>query len=864
MTRHPSKSSPLRVALVVLAVPVVLVALAWIALTVLFPPAKVKALVEDQLQRSLAREVRFEGASLGLWPPVRLTVKQVELAEPGGFGRGVAFGVRAVQLDLDVPALLSRKVRVRRFALDQPSVHLLLRADGTTNFDSLGAAPAPGSSSQPPAMDLDVREAAIRGGRVLVDDIRAGRRISLALATTTSLAAEQGGKRIATAGHTELSQLAFGPLTATRVSDLDGRLAKLVFALDHRGKFDAASRRLALEQLALAMGKAKLSLSGVVDDPGPHARFDLRAQGDGVDFGELLSWIAVADAQAVKGLSGSGRMAFDVTARGAAAVPGAPPALPTLRGWLEVKDAAFRYAGAPADVKQLALRLDLAPDSVALSSLTAVVAGQPLRAHALARRLADPLVDFTLNGNLDLDALGPLLAQQGAKLSGRVLVDVRGAGRAKDPGSFALDGRAELKNVRAETKDLPKPVEQVNGVVLLSPQRAAVQGLSAKAGQSSYTIDATVTRPLALMAAPDSVPPAGVTFDFRSPYLDLADLLPTTPGAPFLPNAKGSGKVAIDRLKQGALDVKTVRANVTLAPAALEAPEYSLQGYGGAVRGTAKFDLRDTARPVYALTSTIEHVQADEILSAWSPAKGLLKGTLDTKINFSGAGMQPADVKKTLTLVGLAALTEGQLGPGPTLDAIATFVKIPAFRQVRFQKLQLPMRIEQGRLISDPVQLSGSTGDWKLAGAVGFDGSLDYAVSVTLAPEVAAALQAKSALAAGALADDQGRVLLDLRVTGTAKAPRIAWDTRAMRDRLAGRASAALNEQRAKLESDAKAAAQRALAERLGLAADSAKKAASLREQAQAARDSVRKAAGGALRNFFGSKKPAPADTTKR
>ncbi|MFN8589049.1 MAG: AsmA-like C-terminal region-containing protein [Candidatus Eisenbacteria bacterium] len=862
MTPPEKPTRPLRLALVVVSIPVALVALAWIALTVLFPPAKVKALVETELRRSLARDVRFEGASLGLWPPVRLSVKQLELAEPGGFARGVAFGVKTVQLDLDVPALLSRKVRVQRFALEQPTVHLLLRADGTTNFDSLGAAPAQPSSA-PPAMDLDVREAAIRDGRVLVDDVRANRRIALAVATTMRLAAEQGGKRVATSGHTELSQLAFGPLSATRASELNSGLAKLVFALDHRGKFDADTQRLALEQLALAMGRTKLALSGVVDEPGPHARFDLRAQGDGVDFGELLSWVAVADAQAVKGLSGSGRMAFDVTVRGAAPTPGAAAALPAMRGWVEVKDAAFRYAGAPADVKQLALRLDLAPDSLALSSLSAVVAGQPLRGRALARRLADPLVDFALAGNLDLDALGPLMAQPGTKLSGRVLVDVRGNGRAKDPGSFALDGRAELKNVRAEAKDLPKPVEQVNGVVLLSPQRAAVQGLSAKAGQSSYTLDAMVTRPLALMAKPDSVPPAGVTFDFRSPYLDLADLLPTTPGAPFLPNARGTGKVAIERLKQGKLDVKAVRANVALAPAALEAPEYSLQGYGGTVRGTAKFDLRDTARPVYALTSTIEHVQADDILSAWSPAKGLLKGTLDTKINFSGAGMQPADVKQTLTLVGLAALTEGQLGPGPTLDAIAAFVKIPAFREVKFQKLQLPMRIEQGRLISDPVNLSGSTGDWRLAGAIGFDGALDYAVSVTLSPEVAAAIQAKSAVAAGALSDDQGRILLDLRVTGSAKSPRIAWDTRAMRDRLAGRASAALNEQRTKLEADAKAAAQRALAERLGLAADSAKKAASLREQAQAARDSVRKAASGALRNFFGTKKPAPADTTK-
>ena len=191
MNLSRSKSSPGRVLALAAGIPIALVAIAWIALTVLFPPAKVKALVEDQLHRSLARDVRFEGASLGLWPPVRLTVRKPQLAEPGGFDAGVAFGAQAVYLDLDVAALLSRKVRVRRFTIDQPAVHLLLRADGTSNFDSLGAAPAADQPAQQP-MDLDVREFAIRGGQVLVDDMRANRRVGAVPRSAPSVVPRQG------------------------------------------------------------------------------------------------------------------------------------------------------------------------------------------------------------------------------------------------------------------------------------------------------------------------------------------------------------------------------------------------------------------------------------------------------------------------------------------------------------------------------------------------------------------------------------------------------------------------------------------------------------------------------------------------
>lgn len=864
----PARKSPVPALVMgLVAVPVVLVLAAWAAIAVLFPPAKVKAMVEAQLHGALSRDVRFAGASIGLWPPVTLRVEKPELAEPGGFANGTAFGAASLDLSLDVFALFSKRVKIERLTLEQPALHYVLHVDGTSNLDSLAAPAKPGAP--PPAMDLDVRAFAIRDGRVLIDDVRAGRRTAFGIGTTTSLSAEQGGQRIATTGTTEISDLAFGPLSARTMLDLNRGLAKLVFHLEHAGKFDAKSNRLALERVALTLGHTQLALSGLVDDVGPHARYDLRAKGDGVDFGDVLAWAAVADAPAVKGLSGKGVLVFDVSVRGAAPAPGAAAAVPATRGWLTVKNASFRYAGAPADVQGLAFTANLAPDSVTVPDLVARVANQPVRARLFATRFRDPLVDLTVQGDLDLAAVGPLVAQPGQTFGGHANVDVRGRGRAKDPGAFALDGRAVLRGVSVASKDLPSRIEGVGGTVLFSGTSAEARALTARAGKSSFTLDAKIARPLALMAKPDSVPPAGVTFDFRSPYLDLAELLPTTPGAPFLPNASGGGKVSIDRLKQGKLDVTAVTADVALAPAALRSPSFSVQGYGGTIKGSANFDLRDTRKPVYAIKTTVENVQADQILAAWTPAKGLLRGTLTTNLDFSGAGQTPDDFKKSLTLVGLAALTEGQLGPGPTLDALSQFVKIPQLHEVKFKSLQLPMRIERGRLVTDPVNLSGTAGDWKLSGAVGFDGSLDYAVSVTLPPEAVAALNARSALAAGALSDDKGRMLLDLRVTGTAKSPRIAWDTGAMRDRLAGRASQALAEQRTKLEADAKAAAAKALADRLGLgASDSTKKAPPM--NVQAAKDTLKKAAGDLFNSFFGGKKkpvpapaPTPTDTTK-
>ncbi|MBI3538794.1 MAG: hypothetical protein HY076_00775 [Candidatus Eisenbacteria bacterium] len=546
---------------------------------------------------------------------------------------------------------------------------------------------------------------------------------------------------------------------------------------------------------------------------------------------------------------------------------------------LTVAGGSFRYAGAPAGVEALGFTARFAPDSLAIGDLAAKIGGQPVAATLVATRFADPWVRFSARGDVDLAAVGPMVAPRDTKLGGRVAVNVAGSGRAKDPGSLALDGGAILKGVSVRSPMLPKPVEDVHGDVRFSQTRASVTGFGARAGKSSFALDATVTRPLALFGPPapsagaapaagaaiaapvapgagasTSIPPATMDFTLTSPYLDLGEIMPTTAGgAPVLPNAVGGGRVAIRRLIDQKLDVQDVAATVTLAPRVMTVTQYAMRAYGGRAAGTAKFDLRDPAKPAFDVQSKVDSLEADAILSAWTPAKNLLHGALSTNLQLSGSGASPADLKRTITAVGLALVADGTFGPGPTLEALARYVHVPALKTVKFKDAKVPFRVEHGAVVTDPVVLSGPYGDWRLIGSIGFDGALDYAVSATLPKEVASALGANAALAAGALSDDQGRILLDLRVRGPAAAPSVSWDTGAMRDRIAGRVSQAIAGQRSRLDSTARAFADT----RTRAAADSARNV--IEQAKRAAGDSLAHRVGDVFKGFFSGGR----DTTK-
>ena len=848
----PQKTRVVNPWLIAAGILVVLAALGWLALQILLPPARVQAIARAQLASSLDREVALDGASVTIWPPVRARLRGLAIGEPQGLASGAAIRLESLDLDLDPLALLARRIVLRRVTLVRPRIHLVLGANGGTNFD-----PRPGSARRsggaaPAGFDIAIRSLRIEKGEVLVDDMRTNRRTAFDIDTRISLSLA-GGSRIATAGRTRLSGLAYGPLATARRSDLDARLSKLALEIEHRGSFDAAQHRLALDRLAISLGSAEIAFRGVVDGVGlarPMAR--LEAHSDGLDFGALLEAASAADLPALHGVKGSGRVSFDLAITGAL-VPGR---LPAISGQVTVRDAAFHYPGAPAGVDALSLDARLASDSLNITGLTARVADQPLRGMVRVTHFQDPQLEFHLTGAAELAAVSPLLSPPPTAIGGRATFDVSGAGRTRAIGDLALSGSATLEEVHVASPQLPQPMQHVGGSIEFSRSQAAVHALRGAAGRSSFSLEATVDRPMALTQAPGKAPPAHVEFTLDSPYLDLAELLPPTPGPTLLPNAAGSGRVRIGRLKQKQLDVQNVDARVTFDPTTFTVSQFSLNGYGGRVGGNARFDLRNPANPGFVMKAKVDSVQADALLSAWTPAHGLMRGALNTTLDLSGTGTRPQDLTRSLTAVGLAAVTSGELGPTPALSAIAKLTGAPSFEKLSFRDLHLPFEVRDGKVATRAVTLHSQSGDWTASGLAGFDGSLNYDVGAVIPADQVARLGADAARAAGALTDNSGRLHLRFHVSGSARNPTVALDAKAIGDELAGRLKSSLGQSGTQVEKQ--------LRQALAPAPGTSDSAHAL--QMHAVAESLKKIKGRDLFKslFGGGKSPsAPADTAR-
>src|SRR5262245_7337320 len=122
-----------------------LTVIAAVALPIIFPPEKIKTLIEKQAAEQLHRQVKLGKISLGLWSG--LGVDDFALSEAPDFSKGTFIVSKKFVVKPRLLPLLAKKVFIKDVELIGPEVTVVRYPDGKTyNFSSLtnsSAEPAP-------------------------------------------------------------------------------------------------------------------------------------------------------------------------------------------------------------------------------------------------------------------------------------------------------------------------------------------------------------------------------------------------------------------------------------------------------------------------------------------------------------------------------------------------------------------------------------------------------------------------------------------------------------------------------------------------------------------------------------------------
>lgn len=153
-----------------LALALALALAAFLALKFYFTPDRIRKLALEYAEHNLRREISLDAAALNLRG---FSLKNLKVAEAGGFRRGVFLSAENFSIRPDFRALLRKELQINSIRASGVTLHILQVKKDDYNFSDLipgpppGAArkPAPGGQAKP--MELSVSDISVRDSRIV-------------------------------------------------------------------------------------------------------------------------------------------------------------------------------------------------------------------------------------------------------------------------------------------------------------------------------------------------------------------------------------------------------------------------------------------------------------------------------------------------------------------------------------------------------------------------------------------------------------------------------------------------------------------------------------------------------------------------
>ena len=135
----------LKVCFKIAVVLVILGAAALIALRVMFPPEKLKAMALEYAKTNLQREITFDDVSLNL---VGVTLDNFAISENTTFQNGTFAKADKLVVKIALKPLFQKRIEISTVQLDGLDINVVKNADGTFNFDTLIPASDPNAAPE--------------------------------------------------------------------------------------------------------------------------------------------------------------------------------------------------------------------------------------------------------------------------------------------------------------------------------------------------------------------------------------------------------------------------------------------------------------------------------------------------------------------------------------------------------------------------------------------------------------------------------------------------------------------------------------------------------------------------------------------
>lgn len=457
--------------------------------------------VEKYANEQINADLQFEDVSISLFeafPNAQIGIEDIKLTGVGEFEGTNLFSAKELSVATNIKSLWSNdQISLKHIGLDAPDINIVIKEDGTANYDidkSSGEV-TPSSSN----ISLDLQSYKVTNGKIKFRD-----ESSLLAASLDGFNQEGKGDfnldafTLATKNNIESVSLNSSGTNYLKNVKVSGPLNIEVDI--KQNKYTLGQNEIKLHDLVLDMG-------GYVQLLNEDILLDLSIDSKGEEITNLLSLLPSTYYKSLPSFASSGKASFNTIIKGK--YNGDKNILPALDLTMNVANGKFSSTDLPAPISDINLNLsakamegswnDL---SFNLPNFSLTTLGKPFSGKLKVDQvMSDPLVDLDASGALDLQSISKIVSSEEYQIKqGNIEGDIVLKGKASDfekqnLSAVTFDGQMIADNIAFDYGDY-KDIKINKSQIDFNPKIIGIKQLQGTMGKSDLTMDLDLNNPV--------------------------------------------------------------------------------------------------------------------------------------------------------------------------------------------------------------------------------------------------------------------------------------------------------------------------------------------------------------------------------
>ncbi|MDZ7657924.1 AsmA-like C-terminal region-containing protein [Fodinibius sp.] len=398
----------------------------------------------------------------------------------------------------------------------------------------------------------------------------------------------------------------------------------------------------------------------------------------------------------------------------------------------------------------------------------------------------------TLNQIKDYYKLEPTLTE----LTGLADLNLRIQGAPADPANMQFNGQLTAQNINMDGEAMVQPVTDLNGKLNLSPGSVDLDQLSFNIGSSDIALSGSLRDYMEyLKAEEDRSTTPQLQGTYKSNLLNLDELIDwsdTTETEPIpihLPDLTSSVNAEISKMIVTGVTMTNLTGEASTFPDKITIDQASINLFDGQATGSFTWDVPEPERTMISFNGNLDGLQAaaffDEfqVLGEDSNFHEYISGEFSADVKYySELDKFLSPVIETSTMDGNFGMTNSRIQGHPIQIKLAALLNAKELNNIGLDKFNSTYSLKNSVFTINNLRMTSDDIGMELNGTQHMvSGKIDYQTKLFLPSRFKKGIASViSSQAVEALTQENGTIMVPLRMTGTQENPTIRPDKEAI------------------------------------------------------------------------------------